>query len=488
MTKLLNFFTKARYYLLDSPGIQVKLMGIYLFTALFFSIWTTYYTQSVLEVYFRNQLQTQGVAVARNLANQSLTAIITEDNYSLNQLIQELKANNENVRYVFIVDSEGKIIANSFGEGIPKGLKELNENLHGQEYSVQVIETQEGLMWDIAMPVTASQIATVRLGMAEAGLGYVVSNIVRNILFSIIFITFFAAMIVYMLQKTITTPLLELVAATKQVAAGNLGYQISKHFAQDEAGQLVQAFNSMTEKLQQNHQEMQENENLRKLLLNKVITIQEDERKRIARELHDETSQCLTGLKFEIKSLENLVSEQQDKERIQQIHRHLGEALESIHDLIVELRPKILDDQGLWSSIKNYLEDFQEKFMIKTNLELSDLDEIKLLPEVTIAVFRIVQESLTNVVKYAAASEVKVIFARQPNCLTLMIEDNGVGFDVNNVLSSPLEKRKLGIFGMRERADLMGGSLSIDSAAGEGTTVYLRLPLKRIMEEAGGND
>ncbi|KJS87187.1 MAG: hypothetical protein JM58_05120 [Peptococcaceae bacterium BICA1-8] len=475
--KLLQMFSLE---FVGSASLRTKLIGIHLLMALIFSIWITYYTQSILQVYFYRQLEQQGIAISRDIAGRSIDYVLTENTFELSSTIKDTTENNNSVRYIFYLDQENKVIAHSFEKGIPVGLIETNL-INDLEPRVQLLETEEGPVWDIAAPIADGQAGTVRVGLIATGLNSVVRSISSNVLISMIMVAVFSTIIAYSLQKVITDPILNMVKATQAVAAGNFSYRIQGNaITSGEIGLLVKSFNKMAEKLEKSHQEIETVEKLRRLLLEKVVSIQEEERKRIAIELHDEAGQSLTGLKFTLKSLENSSKDPYFKEEFKEIHEQISNTLNSIHQIIVELRPKLLDELGFTATVKKYVNEYQGRYGIKVNGELKILDDIEIIPEAATTIFRIIQEALTNTAKYARANQINISFQKQQDNLLVMIEDDGLGFDPSLINSYKNNPNKLGIFGMKERAALIGGTLIIDTTVGDGVTILLRVPLERV--------
>jgi len=152
-----------------------------------------------------------------------------------------------------------------------------------------------------------------------------------------------------------------------------------------------------------------------------------------------------------------------------------------VHQIAVELRPNLLDDIGLVAAIQGYVEDYSAKVKIKADFHAGNLSEQHLSAEVRMTVYRIVQEALTNIAKHAEAGHVSVILRKRNSSLVTIVEDNGKGFDVNRVMGSHHGK-KLGLFGMYERASLVGGNLTIESKPEAGTTVFFEVPIKSSQE------
>lgn len=223
--------------------------------------------------------------------------------------------------------------------------------------------------------------------------------------------------------------------------------------------------------------ELKMKEELRLKLLAKVIQAQEEERKRIARELHDETSQSLTSLLLGLSILADKKTEEERNEQVRHLRTMVQETLEEVHDLAWQLRPSVLDKYGLCKALERYLEEYRAKYMLDVDLCILGLEGQRLQSEVEISVYRMIQEALTNVARYAKARNVSVIVNKKNGILSVIIEDDGVGFDVEHVLERDPSKHNLGLRGMQERAILLNGVLRIESGENAGTTVFMNVPV-----------
>jgi signal transduction histidine kinase len=201
--------------------------------------------------------------------------------------------------------------------------------------------------------------------------------------------------------------------------------------------------------------------------LRRVVAAQELERQRLARELHDETGQALTSILLGLKQLEGA-----DAESLTALRELVVATLQDVRRLAVELRPKVLDDFGLVPALERLTTGFAEQTGIAVDLEASTLDE-RLPRELETAIYRIVQESLTNVVKHARAHRVSVLVTRNDGRIKAVIEDDGAGFD-----ASASRGGGIGLVGMRERIELLDGSLAVESSESSGTTVAVEVPLR----------
>jgi signal transduction histidine kinase len=213
------------------------------------------------------------------------------------------------------------------------------------------------------------------------------------------------------------------------------------------------------------------------MLLNRVITAQEEERQRIARELHDETGQSLTalglGLEAATGELRSGVRQGLDK-RLTGLAHVATEAIEELDRLVLDLRPAQLDHLGLVATLRWYVARVQAQAGLAARLTVRG-ESKRLRPELETTLFRIAQEALTNVTRHAHAGQVEVVLSFEPDLLSLEVKDDGVGFDAEATSVAP---SSLGLIGMRERAQLMGGAMAVRARPGEGTQLSVTVPLE----------
>jgi len=225
--------------------------------------------------------------------------------------------------------------------------------------------------------------------------------------------------------------------------------------------------------------ELQRKERLRGELLHKVISAQEEERRRIARDLHDDTSQALTALLYAADEALELHDPAEIRQTLQGMRGVAQRTLDGVHKLIFDLRPSMLDHLGLAPAIRWFAQSRLEPANVRLVIDAECADAPQRLPpETETALFRVVQEAITNIARHALARNVRIAFRMTPDALTIAIEDDGVGFDMVAVMLSPDSGRGLGLLGMQERIALLGGELVIDSAPGYGTRIDITVPLK----------
>ncbi len=277
-----------------------------------------------------------------------------------------------------------------------------------------------------------------------------------------------SVLINFILLKIAFHPLTQLRETMKRIQAGSPELRAPLTGQDPEADQLAEAFNTMLETLAE----------AARTRATQILTAQEQERKRIARELHDETSQVLTSLLISLKVLEEALASDEARLRVEETRSLVHQTLRAIRDLSIDLRPSALDDLGLLPALRWYIKEYQQKCKIEVEFSAANFKE-RLPSELETALYRIVQEALTNTAKYAKARKVRVSVVEDDAGVSATINDNGQGFDAQTILKLPWQERGLGLAGMHERAALLDGSLIITTEPGGGTTIEARLPLSR---------
>jgi signal transduction histidine kinase len=235
---------------------------------------------------------------------------------------------------------------------------------------------------------------------------------------------------------------------------------------------------SRTAELEKRNAEIRERDARRAELVRKLLSAQEDERRRIARELHDETCQTVAAVAVGLDTVRRAPTPEEASAKLEDVRALASRTLDGLHRVIFDLRPSVLDDLGLVSAVRWWVARHLTPAGIATRVEIEDLDE-RLPATVEIPVFRAVQEALTNVLRHAEAKTVLVQISRSDGHLDVEIEDDGRGFTPADVATPSESGQGLGLLGMRERIEILGGTLTLDSSPGGGTRVAFRVPLPK---------
>jgi signal transduction histidine kinase/DNA-binding response OmpR family regulator len=267
---------------------------------------------------------------------------------------------------------------------------------------------------------------------------------------------------------------LEMLLTLGRLGAGALERARLYAAAQSARVELEARVAARTAELTAANAELQQSREELRRLSRHLQALREEERARIAREVHDDLGGALTGLKMDLKRIERSTDPRQEKllAQLRELSASVDSVVSSVRRIATELRPALLDDFGLPAAIEWQLQEFEQRSGIRGNLQLA-VSDLPLAPDAATALFRVFQEALTNVARHAQASQVYVSLQEEDGCAVLDIRDDGRGFQ----LSELLQGRSLGLIGMRERVQLLAGHLDIIGEPGHGTRVLVRVPI-----------
>jgi signal transduction histidine kinase len=424
--------------------------------------------------------------------------------------------------YAQLVDAKGTVLAST----VPEYL--LTESDHGQTLSTLIAEKKSttGRCHDCHQPTASKPERTEVMAFAplpSVAWGVVVresedealapsNNLRRQFLLFGAGVLGVGILLAWATAQSLSRPLRTLTTSAQEIASGNLSERVQAQ-GEDEVGKLAQALEIMRVRLRESLErlqnwsreleqsvqertqkleaaleqnaslvaELQRKEAVRSELLRRVIAAQEDERRRIARELHDDTSQALTVLAMSLERTAASVESPEERGKLEKMKGLALGMLDDVHKLIFDLRPSLLDDLGLVAAARWYAESRLVPQGIRVSLETVG-EERRLPPEVETALFRAIQETLTNVARHAEAENVAMTLEFDTNRVLVEVEDDGRGFDVGAVRLESDQARGLGLLGMQERVSLLGGTIDIHSEPGSGTTVHMEVPVPRARE------
>ncbi len=296
-----------------------------------------------------------------------------------------------------------------------------------------------------------------------------------------------------LMSRMVVTRLEGLVDAIKQFSRGDLSQRVRVESG-DEIGELAVSFNQMavglsekaqleqkvlerTEELERLNEELRHKELVRGQLLNKLITAQEEERKRIARDLHDQLGQALSAMSMGMEAAERALPPELGalKERLLRAKALATRALEETHQLILDLRPIVLDDLGMIPAMRSYAEEHLVPRGVEVQVTQRGTAR-RLPPVLEITLFRIVQEAINNIANHAAAQHASIAIEFRDSAVRVSVEDDGRGFDGTTVFNAGNGGHGFGLLGMKERATLAESELDIDSQPGRGTRITITMP------------
>ncbi len=435
--------------------------------------------------------------------------ILGPTDHFLNQLLQSGKI--ENNTYIEIIDANEIVVASDNPSRV------FQHHNHDSTLSKMIIDCKAGIMecrhgfsHPDAVKRPVDRLAFVPLNVAKWGVivGQAEEDIFAPAIglkgkFLLLVFIFIATSIIFSIGMSlnIVRPLRSLIVSTNKIASGDLSTPVG-NLGSDEILTLSNSFDDMRQKLAESldsiknqntelenrvavrTRQIRESRQKIEHLLKKSITSQEEERKRIARGLHDTILQDTSAFLIKL-DICRVHPERVTVEKIDEMRKIALETIDNIHDVIKDLRPSILDDLGIDAAIMWLLTNHLHEKGIQYYLEIESPLKGRLPAAVEITLFRILQETIINITRHANASNVFVVLDAKETHLDITIEDDGDGFDIDELMRHPIKDAKgLGIIGMKERAALLDGRLYIHSMPGEGTRVCIQIPLKDGVEHA----
>lgn len=473
-TKLLwSKIVQSFWAVAGAVSIRTKILGMVLGLMLVLGFGIALQVRSVLIKDLERHLEEESIAIARDTAARATDMILINDVFSLHQLLMDTVEVNEDVRYAFVLDPNNQVIAHTFGAGFPLELINANGCSECTRQNIKILSTNEGRIWDTAVPIYDGQAGEARVGLSDARINNILDAVTTSLLITTFAVSLVGVAAGGLLTWILTKPILALVQSAQAVGRGDLTQKVES-WADDEIGALADAFNVMTDDLRHAEQARAERDQLRAQLLERVIQAQEEERKRISRELHDETGQALTALMVGLKAVRDLCPDPAIRARATELRDLAAQTLDEVHNLALELRPSALDDLGLTAALDRYVADYSARYQINVDFAVRGIESNRLPAPIEIALYRIIQESLTNVVRHADATIASVLIEIREDHVIAIVEDNGRGFDPS---AKDGNRNKLGLYGMQERVKLLGGNFTIESTPGSGTSIFIDFPL-----------
>jgi len=506
----MTFFARVAWWFVSVP-IFIKVLGISLFVALIFGASMLLYTSGAVSRSLYHFLVERTRSDAAWLAASLERPLATGDESGLRERLARAMEMAPDFRYIIVRDAGGKIAAHTFytKQGVPQDLQRLWKPAPLPECEIQMLGSREGLIMEARCPIlpvsgfsfqvssSAKAAANLKLetgnlkplfvpcgwlqlGVLDTRVTAEIRALTRSVLWSLGFSMVLGSGLGLLLAHLfLTRPLYHLVRAENRVGQGDFEAR-AKVFSADEIGRLAAAFNQMAESLHQYRAAVEEKEKARLSLLDRIVQAQEEERKSIARELHDQVEQSLAALLLAVES--NIPLEEMSAKARAELAAKLRGLSEEIHRLAWGMRPSILDDYGLDSALSRYIAEMATASGVVIDYQFSGAPDLGRLPSrVEVTLYRIAQEAVTNIVSHAQATRASIVVLRERHGVTLVAEDNGKGFDMADAAGTSGATASLpcglGLIGMKERASLLSGTCVIESKPGAGTTIHVTIPL-----------
>ena len=395
--------------------------------------------------------------------------IRTDNIYQINQKINTIASKSEEIAYIIIYDNEKNIIGKSIKD-VPEKLVTFDENRDSfMEYN-----SSKGHLIDYISKIEDVDIGYVRLGFYTKNIYEKTYKEFINIAFLNTIVFLILLIVAYNIAKLVEKPISDLTDVVNDIAIhDNYSKKVFKNNYSRDFYVLIDSINKMIIS-------NEENKKVNNRLLNKVFDVQEEERKVLSRELHDEVSQSLASLLF---LLTNLIDKEVDtlkKDRLILIKDELDKSLSNIRNIAVNLRPPVLEEHGLKAALNKFIDEYMLMYGIEVTFE-TNIEEIN-NDNFNITIYRIIQECLTNIKKHANATRVNVRFFMNSDYIVLKISDNGIGLSYDRILEARSEGR-LGVYGIKERVLDFSGEFSVEKSEKYSTIIKCKFKKINIVKE-----
>ncbi|VAW58039.1 hypothetical protein MNBD_GAMMA11-2485 [hydrothermal vent metagenome] len=427
---------------------------------------------SIIQTTHADRLRDTGESMIQQIANTSGNYMVAVDYASLEDYLKSV-FNYKELLYIVVLDRDKNVVISmgeAFGKKHPKidhYPSQADDGVFDIEKDIQLASLPMGkILMGFSLSIMQGAIDKSR----NRGITIALIEIILTVLATVV------------IGLGLTRRLSVLSAAAAQVEVGNYAINVPTE-ADDEVGRTAAAFNRMVAEVSSRTQQFEEEQRRsRELLLENQrlihtsLEIQEEERKHLARELHDELGQCLTAIQADAELIRDIASNDRrvvtSAEAIMNVSSRVYDV---VHSMMHRLRPSILDNLGLAEALKDEIEAWKARHG-ETRCSFIYSDELQALDERTrITLYRIVQECLTNISRHAQARTVSVELLKVSENILLKVIDDGAGFNMK--ADSQVSSKGLGLMGMRERVNLLGGELVLDSAPGKGVSILITVPL-----------
>lgn len=472
---------------MDDQGLYVKfnmlIVGTIFFCGLIMGGMLLHTTNRSLE----DGLVSSGQELAVSLAVTVGNDILLDDRFAIQERLSKTMDANQQVRYIIITYPNGEVMATTFSEGFPKGLPAIRHFDREAEIDAILLGSNEGRIKEIMVPIDDGLIGYIRIGMTEKIMMATLQERCLEIALAVFLVCVLAALLATRYAQGFLRPIRKLAFGVKQLRMGKYGVRVPV-YSSDEVGNLAVTFNEMSAQLKTNTEEntrlleeLRKKEQDRAWLISQLFTAREDEQRRISRELHDESSQSMASILTYLRILHDRLDTDEQREMLFEIRELTAATLGGIRQMAVDLHPPLLDDLGLIVAIEKYLDPIKR---MNTDIDIvfNFNGEFSALPKpVSLMCYRTLQESVTNSLKHANASSLKIMLSANNDILKLSVEDDGVGFDENQAEQARLN-RHLGLVSMRERTELLQGKFTLTTGKGAGTRIEMELPVTDVRD------
>jgi len=456
-----------------SVPIFVKILGVGMIVVILFGAIVLYRTRVSMARTMYSMLEEETNTLALLIATELERPLSIKDYLSASMVLSTAKKVYPNILYGIVEDNSIQVLLHTFEGGIPADLVGVTppEDTSDQRGSLAVFGGSGGFIFESSIPILQGEVGRLRIGVSDRFIRQELSELTWLLLFSTILCAVLGCGLALILTYLITRPINSLLQATHKISAGDFASR-SQLFWNDEIGSLAVAFNQMAENLEKFRSEVEEKEATRQALLEKIIFIQEEERRRIAQDLHDQLGQSLSVMLLDIRQPDSNGNGFCEKHAM--LEKRIAELIDEVRQLAWGMHPAILDDYGLDKALERYIATISKATRISIDYQCLCSPELERLPLRTeVALYRIAQEAITNIVRHADTRHASVMFMRNALESVLLIEDEGRGFEPAAALHNDFTH--MGLIGMNERTSMLCGEFTVESAPGMGTTIRVRI-------------
>jgi signal transduction histidine kinase len=472
-----------RFY---SVSLQTKIVGIIIFMAFFLSIVTTVYISKIFINRSYKQLKSFGMEIDKRLSADTADSIISHHSKNkIKQLLDITVKSYPDVVYAMYENNNGHstVLAfkNKYYFNLLNKMHKINNkniNIHIKNAKIFRFNAGRTAIFDIINPITnlsGERYGFIRIGISSERTNNTILHIIESIVALHIIISAVLILISVVLIMLALSPIKDILKGLRFVKGGN--YNISVKASSDsKINRLIQAFNEMVVQLKTLEEERCEKDAMRRNFAREIINIQESERKKVGRELHDEIGQFLAFLKIGFKFIYNQDDIKAIKKYIVKLGKDVDKEIEMVRDLAKSLRCAVLEELGLVKATELYINEIVKKHGLGVNFTAVGFEERRFSPYIETNIYRILQEAFLNVMRHSKASLIKVILKYENGKITGIVEDDGTGFDYRENNNA-----NMGIYGMKERVQLIGGTFNIESEKGNGTMIIFNIDLNNTL-------
>lgn len=472
VSRLVEQVSKLFWWAMSVP-LFVKILGIGVVVAAVFGGITLLAIRNSTSHALEHVLEQRAWTVAGSLA-ASLEAPLRRGKWvEVEKTLHDARKMLPEIRYLVVRDNRGNVIRQGQDGRTDQEESPRQDDPERGTRRLTIHASGEGPVFEILHPIAGGRVGSLWLGITDQTIAADLAAVTESVVWTLVFCAAIGAGLAMLLTYVVTHPIHHLVQAANQIRAGDFQTRATI-FSADEIGRLAVAFNQMTEGLESYRREVLEKEQARLALIEKIVRTQENERKTISRELHDQLGQSLLALLLRVQEAGKVAGVPEGL--FHDTEMRIRELIDEVGRLARGMRPPVLDDYGLDVALSRLIQEIRDHSHLAIDYQYSRLPGLQRMPNrIEVALYRIAQEAIANVVRHARASQASAVVLEHHDEVTLLVEDNGCGFEMQRVTRRG--DSSLGLIGMRERAALLGGSCAVESVPNNGTTVRVRIPL-----------